>query len=105
MSLRETREKLNELAKVRAHVAYQQLKLKRQNKIKSRKYRRQLRKEKKKEMEQMAKSDKESKEDEELDRVTERATLKHSHKISASTPPDFRSISSLDTYSLELITT
>ena len=29
-------------------------------------------------MEQMAKSDKESKEDEELDRVTERATLKHS---------------------------
>ena len=78
MSLRETREKLNELAKVRAHVAYQQLKLKRQNKIKSRKYRRQLRKEKKKEMEQMAKSDKELKEDEELERVTERATLKHS---------------------------
>ena len=37
--------------------------------------------------------------------VTERSTLKHSHKISASTPPDFRSISSLDTYSLELITT
>ena len=78
MSLRETREKLNELAKVRAHVAYQQLKLRRQNKIKSRKYRRQLRKEKKKEMEQMEQSGKESKGDEELDRITERATLKHS---------------------------
>merc|ERR1711934_601470 len=50
----------------------------RQNKIKSRKYRRQLRKEKKKELEQLQKNDKESPEDNELDRITERATLKHS---------------------------
>merc|ERR1719412_2307899 len=78
LSLRETREKLNELAKVRAHVAYQQVKLKRQNKIKSRKYRRQLRKEKKKELEQMQNNATDSKEEAELDRVTERATLKHS---------------------------
>merc|ERR1712226_1301426 len=73
LSIRETREKLNELAKVRAHVAYQQTKLKRQNKIKSKKYRRQLRKEKKKEMEQLQKSEKDFTEENELDRVTERA--------------------------------
>ena len=50
----------------------------RQNKIKSRKYRRQLRKEKKKEMEQIEKNETDSKEAAELERVTERATLKHS---------------------------
>ena len=77
LSLRETREKLNELAQMRAHVAYQQAKLKRQNKIKSRKYRRQLRKEKKKEMQQMDQEEC-SNEVSEMERITERATLKHS---------------------------
>merc|ERR1712142_183757 len=51
LSIREMREKLSDLARIRAHEAYQQAKLKRQNKIKSKKYRRQLRKEKKKELE------------------------------------------------------
>ena len=51
LSVREMKEKLNDLARIRAHEAYQAQKLKRQNKIKSKKYRRQLRKEKKKELE------------------------------------------------------
>ena len=73
LSIREMREKLSDLARIRAHEQYQQAKLKRQNKIKSKKYRRQLRKEKRKELEAMGVS----KEDSDLQRITERASLKH----------------------------
>jgi len=81
LSVREMREKLSELAKIRAHEAYQQAKLKRQNKIKSKKYRRQLRKEKKKEMEALEGGEGEDgskkKDEADLQRATERASLKH----------------------------
>jgi len=77
LSVREMREKLNDLAKIRAHEAYQQTKLKRQNKIKSKKYRRQLRKERKKELEAKEGATDDKKEEADLARAKERASLKH----------------------------